>query len=83
MLFAFGNDGTQVNREYHEVRLEALRSTVSLDEWGPIDIERYDLDDLPDTLGGPMYQRQYRIQGNDGGEIDGGPFDIRDLPTHD
>lgn len=83
VMFAFGNDGKHVNEKYHQGRIDALRSTVSLEQWGDIDIERYDLDELPDNLGGPMYEPQYRQTPNDGGEIGGDPFDIRDLPTHD
>lgn len=39
-----GNSGRFLNAEYHRVRHEARTETFSIDEWGDIDIERYDLD---------------------------------------
>lgn len=83
VLHAFGNDGQNLNEKYLQARIDALHNTVSLDVWGDIDIERYDLDDLPGELGGPMYQPQYKQRPEEGGEIGGDSFDIRDLPTHD
>lgn len=42
--FALGNDGKYLNAEYHRRRYEARTESFSIDEFGPIDIERYDLD---------------------------------------
>lgn len=40
-----GNSGRYLSEEYHRVRDEARRS-LGIFEWGDIDIERYDLDNI-------------------------------------
>jgi len=42
----FGNDGKFVNKEYHAKRQEARTETYGLFEWGDIDIEKFDLDNI-------------------------------------
>lgn len=84
-MFSLGNDGQQLNEEYHTKRQEFLRSVPTIDDVGDMDIEKYDLDDLPagNQLGGPDYQPEY-IQHPEG-EAETEPedsFDVRDLPGH-
>lgn len=80
--FALGNDGRYVNQEWHEVREEALRETLSIDEWGDIDITKYDLDEL--NFSGKDNDRMFtydHVVSDD--EISVTGFDVRELPTHD
>lgn len=42
--YSLTGDGKLVNKNYHAFREMARTSTYSLDEWGDIDIEKYDLD---------------------------------------
>lgn len=83
VMMKFGNNAENINKEYLETRIKALQFTVALREWGDIDIEKYDLDELPSELGGKMYKRGYTVERPLQGEVEGGTFDLRDLPTHD
>lgn len=42
-----GNSGKYTSREWHETRHDARTKTFSLDDWGDIDITKYDLEDIP------------------------------------
>lgn len=78
--FKLGNSGKNVNEEYHATRQRALRETWSLAEWGDIDIEKYDLDEL--EFSGKDNPRTYIFNfpvADD--EIDVSGFDVRDLPN--
>jgi hypothetical protein len=82
MQFALGNDGKYTNEEWHAFREKALRNTYSLEEWGDIDIEKYDLDELEFTS--KENPRNFRFDhpvSDD--EISVTGFDVRELPTHD
>lgn len=80
--FALGNDGRFVNQEYHVRREEALRETLSIDEWGDIDITKYDLDNL--DFSGKDNPRTYRFDhAVSDDEVNVTGFDVRNLPTHD
>ena len=41
-----GNSGKNLNEEWHRFRWKAISENFSLEEFGPIDIEKYDLDEL-------------------------------------
>lgn len=43
---ATGNSGRFVSKEWHQTRHDARTKTFSLDDWGDIAIEKYDLDDV-------------------------------------
>jgi len=82
MMFALGNSGENVNEEYHKFRQVAIHTTYTVDEWGDIDIEKYDLDELEFT--GKDVDRNYKfdhVVSDDEVSVTG--FDVRDLPTHD
>jgi hypothetical protein len=80
--FALGNSGKYYNKEWHIKREKALRETWNIDEWGDIDITKYDLDELDfSRKDNPRsYTNNHPIVDD---EIDLTGFDIRDLPTHD
>lgn len=80
--FALGNSGKFTNEEYHIFREEALRNTFTLDEWGDIDIEKYDLDNLDFSGKDNPRTFKYRHPVSDD-EISVSGFDVRELPTHD
>jgi hypothetical protein len=48
-----GNSGENLNTEWHVERWKAISENFSLDEFGPIDIEQYDLDEL-------QFSRKYK-----------------------
>jgi hypothetical protein len=80
--FALGNSGKNVNEEWHRFREVAISTTYTLDEWGDIDITKYDLDEKEFT--GKDVDRNYRfdhVVSDDEVSVTG--FDVRDLPTHD
>jgi hypothetical protein len=80
--FALGNDGKYTNEEYHIFREEALRNTYSIREWGDIDIEKYDLDNL--QFSGKDNPRTYKFDHSvSDDEVSVTGFDVRNLPTHD
>jgi len=76
--FALGNSGENVNEEYHKFRQVAIHTTYTVDEWGDIDIEKYDLDELDFT--GKDVDRNYRfghvVQDD---EVNVTGFDVREL----
>lgn len=47
--FSLGSPGRFLNKEWHQTRYEARTETYGLSEWGDIDIERYDLDNVEFT----------------------------------
>ena len=81
-MFALGNSGKNVNEEWHRFREMAISTTYTLDEWGDIDITKYNLDEKEFT--GKDVDRNYRFDhavSDDEVSVTG--FDVRDLPTHD
>lgn len=44
---ATGNSGRFLNGEWHETRHDANTKSFSIDDWGDIDITKYDLEDIP------------------------------------
>jgi len=80
--FNLGNSGENVSREYLGMRQVAIHTTYTLDEWGDIDITKYDLDEL--DFSGKDVDRNYKfdhvVQDD---EVNVTGFDVRDLPTHD
>ena len=41
-----GNSGKNLNEEWHRFRWKAISETFGIEEFGEIDIEKYDLDEL-------------------------------------
>ena len=41
-----GNSGQNLNEEWHRFRWKAISETFGIEEFGEIDIEKYDLDEL-------------------------------------
>jgi hypothetical protein len=79
-LFSYGGPGSKLSEEWHDTRHEARTTTYGLFEWGEIDIERYDLDEIEFT--GKYVDRTYILKPrvlSEGGTNSG--FDVRDLPT--
>lgn len=80
--FKLGNDGKQLNEEYHRFRENALRSTFSIDEWGDIEITKYDLENLEFT--GKENRRTYiQTHAVSDDEISVSGHDIRENPQND
>jgi len=80
--FALGNDGKNINEEYHRFREMAISTTYSIEQWGDIDIQKYDLDEKEFT--GKDVDRNYKFDhpvSDDEVSVTG--FDVRNLPTHD
>jgi len=78
--FKHGNSGKNISREWHETRERARRETWTIEEWGPIEQERYDLDEL--QFSGKDHPRTYvfyRAVSDDEIRVNG--FDVRDLPN--
>lgn len=44
--YSVGNSGKNVNKEYHLFRERARRTAFSIDEFGPQEIEDYDLESV-------------------------------------
>lgn len=89
--YSLGNSGRFLSEKWHRLREHARRKTVSLEEWGDIDITDYDLenedpgDDSSEQVPGAYADRDFRV-GPSPIESEGSPsesFDIRDLPGHD
>lgn len=80
--FSLGNDGKYVNEEYHAFRQMAKRTTYSINEWGPQDIENYDLETV--DFGDGSNKTYYIVNRNFKGEVEEKPYwDLRELKTHD
>jgi len=82
VLYQHTGSGQTLNQEWHATRWEAISETYGLREFGEIDIEKYDLDEL-------QFSRKYKEssfisdprQENEGaGKAD---RDIRTIPTVD
>ena len=79
---AFGNDGKLLNADYHEFRQKARETAFSIEEFGEIEIEKYDLDNI--EFSGKDNPESYKMGENQ--PVKGetwARYDIRDLPTHD
>lgn len=76
----FGTNSKYINEKYLQTRQDALHETVTIDSWGDIDIENYDLDNL--NIGGGYTDREYYIRRPLIGEVevDEG-YDLRELDT--
>lgn len=80
--FSLGNDGKHVNEEYHLKRQQAKRNTYTIDEWGPQDIENYDLETV--NFGDGSNKQYYIVSRPLKGEVEEKPWwDLRELNTHD
>jgi hypothetical protein len=44
MMFARADGSRPIDERWHEARQKARRATFSLDEFGDVEIEKYDLD---------------------------------------
>lgn len=78
-MFAFGPGSKAVNREFQAFRIEAERTAFSIDEFGDIEVGRYDLDDDEIDIGGRRNPESYIVNRSPvEGEIDGGALDLRD-----
>lgn len=78
--YSLGNDGKYVNKNYHAFREMARTETYGLMEWGEIDIEKYDLDnvDFDRSQKGSTYITESMVEVEGGAQ---GGIDIRKYPT--
>lgn len=76
--FAFSNSAKVINERYQQFRQNAEHSAMSLEEFGPIDIEKYDLEELEF---GRYVDRTYIVRGRPVvGEVEQEEgFDLREL----
>ena len=71
-LYTRGNSGKFLNEEYHDKRQQA-RESLGLFEWGDIEIERYDLDNLKFDRKARPTKTQTRVE-TEGGAKSGHPL---------
>lgn len=77
---SLGDTGKYLNEEWHKVRRIARTETYSINEWGEIDITRYDLD----TVDFDRKQKDSAFHSDPRMESEGTPesgFDKRVLPV--
>lgn len=75
--------GQYLNGEWHDTRHKARTETFSIEEWGDIDIEKYDLDNVEFTRKQKRstYLTESMIKADAAADEEG--FDIRNIPTVD
>ena len=76
--YSTGNSGRFINAEYYERREDARTSAFTIDEFGPHEIEDYDLGEI--QFGGGFVEREYWIRRPFRGEVEKA-FDLRELPS--
>lgn len=78
--YPFGNDGKFVNKEYHAFREIARTTAYKLEEFGDIEIEKYDLDnvdfDRSQKASTHITESMVEVEGGAQGGVD-----IRKYPT--
>ena len=76
MLHHLAGGGKAINGDWHATRAEAREETLSLTEWGDIDIERYDLvEDGVSIITAKDNDQTYEVE-----TVDGDVVDIREAP---
>jgi hypothetical protein len=85
-MFPESPGAKKVDGAYHQFRLEASTETFSLDEFGEIDITRYDLEDgyiegLPIPTGQDNPKSYEHNRGLDNRIQSDDTLDVRTLPT--